>query len=676
MAFFENIDLPKGQQWFIWRMKQLVPTAMQDGVCSGIAHMGMQAFLARDTEHFDQRLKLIDDIPLYDFRKTIDSLNKKRLDIIHQVKTKLGPYRKLTTDESSSLENLPEVQDFLNATATIIDEEIKAGKLSAENRAREFQKRKDMHLFNVFIQKAIAHAMENLSADEDLQLSIPIFLRGIDIYQQPFDYDEFYRGNQNQTIADLNDFDGSTLINPTTFEISKIADFSGAYTQNDLIDYFNSLKQCIESIDPPITEPIALIFRSSNHAISVGYDPNLGIWQFINANCLPTRCILNTKTLAEQVLTSLSTNGTAVFSTEIFVNKNEENKFNQFYTLWKKDDVWQKLHNSFTADRVNLVDYQNSSWLTVATKRNKPELVKKLLAAKADPNLLQNKIGQTPLFFATLFGNLEIIKLLLASNADPNLFNREENISPLSCAALHSNTEAAKMLLAAKAEPNIAQKRDGETALYWACLLNNIDLIKELLAAKANPNAALKHNGMTPLHTAVASNNLELVKILLAAKANPNIASTTESSTPLFVAAQEGRTDLAKLLLLNNADSSIALKSTVAKLRQFAKGRQVEEAMEKFFQQKLLTPAKNSKAMTMLTSLQNIDEETPISMTPAEIATVMGHTAIAQFIQLQDLSNIKNKCGFSIFANQPVNDIAAKKDILEDDQALKKQSMP
>jgi len=65
-----------------------------------------------------------------------------------------------------------------------------------------------------------------------------------------------------------------------------------------------------------------------------------------------------------------------------------------------------------------------------------------------------DKLGATPLHFASLKGYLDMVKLLIEHNANVNHLNNMKR-TPLHRAAFHGHIDVIKVLLKAKADVNI-----------------------------------------------------------------------------------------------------------------------------------------------------------------------------------------------------------------------------
>ena len=121
--------------------------------------------------------------------------------------------------------------------------------------------------------------------------------------------------------------------------------------------------------------------------------------------------------------------------------------------------------------------------LKYAAETGQIEIVKLLLAAKADVNAKLTGTEITPLFAASCNGRSAVVKLLLAANADVNsqdLFGS----SALICASQRGHREVGRLLLKAKADTAL-KDRDDKTALQHALDEGNTAIAKMLKAAGA-----------------------------------------------------------------------------------------------------------------------------------------------------------------------------------------------
>ena len=100
-----------------------------------------------------------------------------------------------------------------------------------------------------------------------------------------------------------------------------------------------------------------------------------------------------------------------------------------------------------------------------AVRHCRPALVKRLLAAKADPNAV-SYYGVTPLSVASQFGFGNIVETLCAAGADPNVAVAGK-VTPLMLASHAGHVEVVRQLLDAGAKVDAKQSK-GQTALMFA----------------------------------------------------------------------------------------------------------------------------------------------------------------------------------------------------------------
>ena len=136
--------------------------------------------------------------------------------------------------------------------------------------------------------------------------------------------------------------------------------------------------------------------------------------------------------------------------------------------------------------------------------------------ARIDPNSKWREDGQSPIFLATVKGQLEMIERLLQAKADVNITNNDGR-APLALGAEFGQISAMKILLDAGADINARDIR-GRTALHVAVSFNRVNTVQQLMAWKADPNLQTKTQFATPLHMAAAHprQNMLMIFLLLA----------------------------------------------------------------------------------------------------------------------------------------------------------------
>ncbi len=158
--------------------------------------------------------------------------------------------------------------------------------------------------------------------------------------------------------------------------------------------------------------------------------------------------------------------------------------------------------------------------------------------------------GMTFLHVAVRRGKVDLVKELLDKGADINAQNAEGN-TPLHLAVVQGDMEIAKLLLQKGAKYDQKNKK-GMTPLYGAVDKKNIPLVRILLQHGANSNGPVS-GGFTPLHMAVSKGNQAIVELLVKYKADPN-QPNNKGLTPFHFAVDKGYKNTAELLLNKGAD--------------------------------------------------------------------------------------------------------------------------
>lgn len=146
--------------------------------------------------------------------------------------------------------------------------------------------------------------------------------------------------------------------------------------------------------------------------------------------------------------------------------------------------------------------------LQAAACSGREEVVRKLLAKKADPNLA-TAMGQTPLMLAIANGHGNVARMLVESGALLESADAAGN-TPLMLAAARGDRPLADVLLKYGASPK-ARNKAGETALLLA---NEAGLARMLAALGADP-LAISANGDSGLHMAARAGNAQTAKFFL-----------------------------------------------------------------------------------------------------------------------------------------------------------------
>jgi len=192
-------------------------------------------------------------------------------------------------------------------------------------------------------------------------------------------------------------------------------------------------------------------------------------------------------------------------------------------------------------DLLNQKNKHNATPLEIAIKRNNIEIVKRLLAAGANPDVLNSK-GKHLLEQAIFIGNAAIVKLLLASESRDNEKIRDLSLF-LRTAIIQSHHEIALMLIShctAMGQISEIDKGDdfGQTPLMLAAQEQDTKLITTILESGANINAQ-NNDGYTVLHYALKNKNKNLSKYLIEKGIDPR-AGNFNFSSALALARHSG----------------------------------------------------------------------------------------------------------------------------------------
>jgi ankyrin repeat protein len=157
-----------------------------------------------------------------------------------------------------------------------------------------------------------------------------------------------------------------------------------------------------------------------------------------------------------------------------------------------------------------------------------------------------------PLFYAAMRGKKDIVKNLLEAKADPNVIGDKDGWRPIHAA--YDNPEILEMLLEAGASKSVnATDNSGKTALFIACRWGYCNSVRVLL--KFGAEACCYVEQETELSIAVFSGKPEVASLLLEVGVNPLKYSATNLKSPLLhYCVRQNLVDLLKMLLSYNFD--------------------------------------------------------------------------------------------------------------------------
>ena len=156
---------------------------------------------------------------------------------------------------------------------------------------------------------------------------------------------------------------------------------------------------------------------------------------------------------------------------------------------WKKGQVYLKfVQEEYKLNVTGSEKEEDEISLAVSSRQGDVMSIKNILCKGVDPNCVSRwskRWSNTPLFIAVMHeSGAEVLKVLLEAGADPNIPNNSEE-TPLYWATVQGEIGVVKLLLDAGADPNIANIHR-ETPLYCARMRGNVSLVNVLLAAGAH----------------------------------------------------------------------------------------------------------------------------------------------------------------------------------------------
>ncbi|CAE7946939.1 ANKRD50 [Symbiodinium sp. KB8] len=189
--------------------------------------------------------------------------------------------------------------------------------------------------------------------------------------------------------------------------------------------------------------------------------------------------------------------------------------------------------------------------LSIAAALSTPEIIEELLAAGAKPDVSNDKLGNTPLGMAALFGNHAVIPALVEEGHEEVHRGNYLGHAPIVLAVTTQNAQVTDRLLRLKANPNQAGGSGG-SVLAISCLhYSNIEHIKLLLQAGADPNLVVRSESMRRVSTRYMDNQLDL---LFRKPGEACLESTghalLRAGRPIHFAAMFGHIELVELLCL------------------------------------------------------------------------------------------------------------------------------
>lgn len=203
---------------------------------------------------------------------------------------------------------------------------------------------------------------------------------------------------------------------------------------------------------------------------------------------------------------------------------------------------------------VNCTYFQETA-LTRAVRGQLDEIVNVLLEYQYTDVNIGNQFDRTPLYFASLNGQVNLVVNLLERGSDVNCSD-VAGVTPLGASAYYDNWQTAEFLIRAGGTVNLLSKKD-ESPLYRACYYLSLNVVKVLINNGCNVNLKTT-DGKTALMAAIVTtdenNNtskykrFEILKLLLQNGAYID-AHDIRLFTALHYAAEGNKLDVCSLLM-------------------------------------------------------------------------------------------------------------------------------
>ncbi|WP_347924298.1 ankyrin repeat domain-containing protein [Pontimicrobium sp. SW4] len=162
----------------------------------------------------------------------------------------------------------------------------------------------------------------------------------------------------------------------------------------------------------------------------------------------------------------------------------------------------------------NLKDGIGIPIMQLASQKGDKKMIEFLVGYGADVNIL-NRVGQTPLTWASRFKHLEVVKYLLESGADSNKTDHKYQLTSLIGAAIGGDVSIGKLLINSKAQINHKDVINNASPLHWAIFYGNTDFAEFLINNGANYHEkALEENMYSAYDMVKNYKNEKLIRLI------------------------------------------------------------------------------------------------------------------------------------------------------------------
>ena len=204
-------------------------------------------------------------------------------------------------------------------------------------------------------------------------------------------------------------------------------------------------------------------------------------------------------------------------------------------------------------DRVECIDEDQSTVLTLACDRGMSKVALRLISRRADVNHA-NKYKDTPLILASKNGMLDVVKSLVRHGAHINHVNSRRK-NALMAACQNYQSEVAIWLIRSGISIDHVDNCKNN-ALLFSCENGLSEVVRCLIDAKSDVNR-VDQNGKTGLMLACQRGHHNVVCKLIAAEQIDLNKKTKDGYDALIMACENGFPKIALLLINNGADVGV-----------------------------------------------------------------------------------------------------------------------
>lgn len=368
LKFAKVLPKVKSQTWFIDRIQKIFPSSRPKGDCFAVAHVGIQAALARDIPKFNNRFNRIGEIPTLEIPTQLSNAKNHEAVIVQQTREKV---RQEIIDSNPKIN--PRVLKIFNQELEDADRPLTSqeSKLRTEEKEQLGPNEKEelalikKQFSAAFGERLHQNKLKLLTETEKNLLEFELLGAEIKLYQQP----ETFSILPSERSSVIHAQKAMKLLQPAVLDekggIARIDNFSSIYEEKEMETHFYSLKTILNKSN--MKEPFTMLLCSDNHAISVVYDPKYKNWTLIDANQYPiAQDVFSEQQLAEKICRAFfSKNHIAAFSTQVYVTGADAKQAMECIDKWKKQPSWQNMH-TYSPERSALKTSDGCTWAGVA----------------------------------------------------------------------------------------------------------------------------------------------------------------------------------------------------------------------------------------------------------------------------------------------------------------------